>query len=101
MCVLLGQSAHLLPKSTGNTQEAVAPSQHDGKSVYRDVRINQPTNHARSIMMVKVAIATVASLKWRIESSNDRTSKSNENAVQALNDPLFSSARKFPIAGIV
>ena len=35
--------AHLLPKSTGNTQEAVAPSQHDGKIVYRDVR-NYSTN---------------------------------------------------------
>ena len=36
--------AHLLPKSTGNTQEAVAPSQHDWKIVYRDVK-NQSTNH--------------------------------------------------------
>ena len=36
---------HLPPKSTGNTQEAVAPSQHDWKIVYRDVKnqINQPT----------------------------------------------------------
>ena len=29
---------HLLPKSTGNTQEQVAPSQHDWKIVYRDVK---------------------------------------------------------------
>ena len=39
--------AHLLPKSTGNTQEAVAASQHDCKIVYRDVKnqsTNQPTN---------------------------------------------------------
>ena len=35
--------AHLLPKSTGNTQEAVVPSQHDWKIVYRDVK-NQSTN---------------------------------------------------------
>ena len=28
--------AHLLPKSTGNTQEVAAPSQHDGKIVYRE-----------------------------------------------------------------
>ena len=38
--------AHLLPKSTGNTKEAVAPSQHDGKIVYRGVKnqsANQPT----------------------------------------------------------
>ena len=35
--------AHLLPKSTGNTQEAVAPSQHDWKIVYLDVK-NQSTN---------------------------------------------------------
>ena len=30
--------AHLVPKSTGNTQEAVAPSQHDLKIVYWDVK---------------------------------------------------------------
>ena len=39
--------ADLLPKSTGNTQEAVALSQHDWKIVYRDVKnqsTNQPTN---------------------------------------------------------
>ena len=39
--------AHLLPKSTGSTQEAVASSQHDWKIVYRDVKnqsTNQPTN---------------------------------------------------------
>ena len=29
---------NLLPKSAGNTQEAVAPSQHDCKIVYRDVK---------------------------------------------------------------
>ena len=28
----------LLPKSAGNTQEAVAPSQHDCKIVYLDVK---------------------------------------------------------------
>ena len=28
-CVVSLSKAHLLPKSTGNTQEAVAPSQHD------------------------------------------------------------------------
>ena len=35
--------AHLLLKSTGNTQEVVAPSQHDCKIVYLDVK-NQSTN---------------------------------------------------------
>ena len=35
--------AHLLPKSTGNTQEAVATSQHDWKIVYQDIK-NQSTN---------------------------------------------------------
>ena len=30
--------AHLLSKSTGNTHEAVAPSRHDLKIVYRDVK---------------------------------------------------------------
>ena len=36
--------AHLLPKSTGNTLAAMAPSQHDLKINYRDVKnqINQP-----------------------------------------------------------
>ena len=29
---------YLPPKSTGNNQEAVAPSQHDLKIVYRDVK---------------------------------------------------------------
>ena len=29
---------NLLPKSAGNTEEAVAPSQHDCKIVYRDVK---------------------------------------------------------------
>ena len=29
---------YLPPKSTGNTQEVVAPSQHDWKIVYRDVK---------------------------------------------------------------
>ena len=29
---------HLPPKSTGNTQEAVAPSRHDRKLVYWDVK---------------------------------------------------------------
>ena len=35
----------LPPRSTSNTHEAVAPSQHDWKIVYRDVKnqINQPT----------------------------------------------------------
>ena len=28
-CVVSLSKAHLLPKSTGNTQEAVAPSKHD------------------------------------------------------------------------
>ena len=32
-------------KSTGNTQEAVAPSQHDWKIVYRGVK-NQSTNQS-------------------------------------------------------
>ena len=36
---------HSLPKSTGNTQEAVALSHHDWEIVYRDFKnqINQPT----------------------------------------------------------
>ena len=36
---------HLLPNSTGNTQEAVAPSQHDRNIVNRDVKnqLNQTT----------------------------------------------------------
>ena len=36
----------LLPKSIGNTQEVMAPSKHDRKIVYWDVKnqINQPTN---------------------------------------------------------
>ena len=29
---------YLPPKSTGNTKEALAPSQHDRKIVYRDVK---------------------------------------------------------------
>ena len=41
----------VLPKSTGNTQEAVAPSQHDWEIVYREVKnqsTNQPTRrHAK------------------------------------------------------
>ena len=44
--------AHLLPKSTGNTQEAVAPSQHDRKIVYRDVK-NQSTNQPTSLRIMK------------------------------------------------
>ena len=44
-CVVTLSKTHLLPKSTGNTQEAKAPSQHDRKIVYRDVtnQINQAT----------------------------------------------------------
>ena len=38
------RKAHLLPKSTGNAQEAVGPSQHYRKIVYRDNK-NQSTNH--------------------------------------------------------
>ena len=33
-----GRSVVSLSKSTGNTQEAVALSQHDGKIIYRDVK---------------------------------------------------------------
>ena len=42
-CVL---NTYLLPKSTGNTQEVVAPSQHDLKNFYRDVKhqTNQPNS---------------------------------------------------------
>ena len=38
---------NLLPKSAGNTQEAAAPSQHDCKIVYQDVKnqINQTNQH--------------------------------------------------------
>ena len=38
------RKAHLLPKSTGNTQEVVAPSQNDYKIISRDCKnqINQP-----------------------------------------------------------
>ena len=32
---------HLPPKSTGNTQEAVAPSRHDRNIVYWDVKQKQ------------------------------------------------------------
>ena len=40
---------HLLPKRTGNTQEAVAPSRHDSKIVYWDVK-DQSTNHLISLL---------------------------------------------------
>ena len=44
-CVVSLSKTHLPPKSTGKSQEAVAPSQHDWKIVYLDVknRINQLT----------------------------------------------------------
>ena len=45
--------AHLLPKSTGYTQEAVAPFQHDWKIVNRDVK-NQSTNQFHQIEAVWV-----------------------------------------------
>ena len=35
--VFLGKT-HLLSKSTGYTQKAVAPSRHELKNVYRDVK---------------------------------------------------------------
>ena len=41
---------HLLPKSTGNTQEAMALAQHDWKIVYRDVK-NQSTNQHREYQL--------------------------------------------------
>ena len=41
-CCVLEQGA-FTPKKTGNTQEAVAPSEHDLKIVCRDVK-NQSTN---------------------------------------------------------
>ena len=37
-CFVLDQEIFTPIKSTGNTQEAVAPSQQDGKIVYRDVK---------------------------------------------------------------
>ena len=36
---------YLPPKSTCNTQEVVAPSQHDGKIVYRDVKHQNKPKH--------------------------------------------------------
>ena len=36
-CCVLEQDT-FLPESTGNTQEVVAPSRHDGKIVDRDVK---------------------------------------------------------------
>ena len=42
---------HLPPKSTGNTQEAVAPSQHDWKIVYGTFRI-KPINLIWSPMLL-------------------------------------------------
>ena len=39
------RKTYLPPKSTGNTQEAVAPSQHDCKIVYRDVKLQTHQNN--------------------------------------------------------
>ena len=39
---------YLPPKSTGNTQEAVAPSQHDWKIVYRDVKHQTKPNQTKT-----------------------------------------------------
>ena len=46
---------NLLPKSAGNTQEAVAPSQHDCKLVYRDVKnqMNQTIYKIHSISLAR------------------------------------------------
>ena len=45
-CVVSLSKKHSLPKSTGNTQEPVAPYDHDWNIVYRDVKnqINQPAS---------------------------------------------------------
>ena len=51
--------AHLLPKSTCNTKEAVAPSQHDLIFFYRDVKnqsINQPTNSIYNTTSIKIPL---------------------------------------------
>ena len=40
---------NLLPKIAGNTQEAVAPSQHDCKIVYRDVKNQMKKKHSTSL----------------------------------------------------
>ena len=39
-CCVHDQGCIYSPKSTGNTQEAVAPSRHDRKVVYWDVQLS-------------------------------------------------------------
>ena len=48
---------NLLPRSAGNTQEAVAPSQHDYKIVYRDVK-NQMNQTNKKIHKTSLARCT-------------------------------------------
>ena len=55
--------AHLLPESTGNTQEAVASSQHDRKIVYRDVKnqsTNQPSLLLKHLIFIFLFVVTAA-----------------------------------------
>ena len=49
------RKTNLRPKSAGNTQEAVAPSQHDCKIVYRDVKnqMNQTNNKIHSTSLAR------------------------------------------------
>ena len=49
------RKTNLLPKSAGNNQEAVAPSQHDCKIVYRDVKnqMNQTNNKIHSTSLAR------------------------------------------------
>ena len=54
--------AHLLPNSTGNTQEAVAPSQHDGKIVYLDVK-NISTNVSHLCCKCKTRTSNLVSFQ--------------------------------------
>ena len=59
---------HLLPKSTGNTQEAVAPSRHDW-IVYWDILAKTKWNHPQDFWIVLICKLETWNF-WFVDKSN-------------------------------
>ena len=79
--------AHLLPESTGNTQEVVAPSQHDRKIVYRDVK-NQINNKTT------VKVYNVPELKQ----SEPKSSQNTKRTYGQPSEQLFP--KRWPLSNL-
>ena len=93
-CCVFEQGIHVLtPKSNGNTQEAVASSQHDRKDFNRDVKHQtNHTKHNEDKMLMLMYRKMNVSYRWLVSSQYMyRLQSYGENPITSASPPVVAS----------